>query len=457
MSTVAAVALDLEASEKPLEVGSSDELLNDVERGGLKVRFATGKRLIVGAFAFVAIGAIAASHLRRHNAVEVGRLDATTRMDAEGTWQLGGKNTRRHPTLKPQEDMHDGNKCDDSEEEYGGLCYAKCGVLTQGSHPFRKNAFSCCKTSACGANIFEMKVASIIPCHGYDVSLGHDGSTRCPHGEGACLNDEEMFMDECYEKCSDLTANKFPHRVAAATCCNADEAIECLNPFNDVTGAKYDVGGGAGDNDRMTPAHAHPPLLSVVEGKGQLKVSKQPAPTFGTQVRRPQEHLKPEEKLRDGNKCDDSEEEYGGLCYAKCSILTHGSYPFRGTAFSCCKASNCRANVFKMKVASIIPCHGYDVSLRGDGSTRCPHGEGACLDDEEMFMGECYEKCSILTNSKASHRVGAASCCSSEGFDCMNPFNDVTARRFDVGGGKGDHDVSTPALPHGPLVSLTEV
>merc|ERR1719192_609351 len=54
------------------------------------------------------------------------------------------------------------------------------------------------------------------------------------------------------------------------------------------------------------------------------------------------EALKGEELLgkndvHDGNACPATEEAFGGLCYQKCQDLSHGAYPIRTTAFSCCK------------------------------------------------------------------------------------------------------------------------
>jgi len=186
--------------------------------------------------------------------------------------------------------------------------------------------------------------------------------------------------------------------------------------------------------------------------KPKLTASAPPA-VQAEQIRR----IIPHEDMDDGNKCDDEEETYLGLCYTKCSVLTKGRYPYRNTAFSCCEEKKCGLNIFKMKSASFLPCNGYDVSNAngGDGEASCPHAPGVCLKDEEQFGGLCYEKCSIL---KPDHpnRVGPESCCKTNGVACLNPFNDVTLPSLGVGGGKGDHNEDTPHGVHGPLVALTE-
>jgi len=174
-------------------------------------------------------------------------------------------NKRRRP-LKPQEHMHDGDLCDDTEEMYGGLCYTKCSILTGIPEARRSTAFSCCPTSDCHGNVLKMKTASLIPCQGYDVSSS-DGGIACPHIRGECLTDEEQFMGECFEKCSKLTGGKFPKRIAAATCCIPDGELGCLNFHNDDTNAKLNTGGGAGDHDASTPRGSHFPLLYLTESK----------------------------------------------------------------------------------------------------------------------------------------------------------------------------------------------
>merc|ERR1712032_822066 len=157
--------------------------------------------------------------------------------------------------------------------------------------------------------------------------------------------------------------------------------------------------------------------------------------------------VKPMENLHDNNKCASNEEEYGGLCYAKCSDLTGNTHPVRGSAFSCCRKKPCFLN---QKVKSILPCHGYDISASGD----CPHKTGRCLLNEELLVGVCYEKCSILTKGEYPYRHAPATCCKdSDLMSCLNPMDDKTRMGFDVGGGKGDHDPSTPRGAHLPMDS----
>merc|ERR1712007_66785 len=124
----------------------------------------------------------------------------------------------------------------------------------------------------------------------------------------------------------------------------------------------------------------------------------------------------------------------------------------RVTAFSCCKERPC--GVANEKTDSIIPCQGYDVSGR-DG---CPHLPGACLVDEEYFLGLCYKQCALLSNGTYPHRATPFTCCKDDGLDCYNPFGKSakSSDEFGVAGGSEDHDLATPGRAHGPLVVLTE-
>lgn len=104
-----------------------------------------------------------------------------------------------------------------------------------------------------------------MPCQGYDIS-GHDG---CPHGPGACLEDEQLFLGICYAKCNLLTGGEYPYRVGPMTCCRKKNELDCLSPFSSNrvsdTSSSYDIAGGGGDRDRTTPGHVHAPLQFLTE------------------------------------------------------------------------------------------------------------------------------------------------------------------------------------------------
>merc|ERR1712242_666187 len=146
--------------------------------------------------------------------------------------------------LRPELDLHDGNKCEADEELFWRLCYKKCDLLTNGKFPIRSSAWSCCAKMPCTLP-FNQKT-SIHVCGGFGVS-GDSLGNGCPHTPGTCLRDEEMFLNTCYKRCSLLTYGVFPHRLGAATCCRVKSKLAFLGPGNCVTQHAYAVGGGKGD------------------------------------------------------------------------------------------------------------------------------------------------------------------------------------------------------------------
>lgn len=176
--------------------------------------------------------------------------------------------------------------------------------------------------------------------------------------------------------------------------------------------------------------------------------------------------LSPKENLHDSNPCADDEEFFEGLCYAKCSILTAGLKPVRCAAHICealasngqhkCELSQ-NAIESILSSPSLMPCHGYDIAGTREGMKRCPHAAGACLKDEELYLGTCFKKCSILTNEQFPHRKAFATCCKTPSlFQCLMPGQAKTDKAYAEGGGFGDHDPDTPAGAHAPMQSLTE-
>mmetsp|Transcript_75060 Transcript_75060/g.174064 ORF Transcript_75060/g.174064 Transcript_75060/m.174064 type:complete len:300 (+) Transcript_75060:67-966(+) len=164
----------------------------------------------------------------------------------------------------PVTSLHDGNVCADDEEEFEGLCYKQCRLLTSGAYPVRTSSWSC-YPGGNSSKIFNEKVGSKIPipCRDFDVA-GDSMGGGCPHSPGACLKDEEIFLDICYKKCSILTEGKFPHRVAAATCCK-QEGIACFGFWNSQTKQEFEVGSGAGDHNGATTGQMHAPLEALTE------------------------------------------------------------------------------------------------------------------------------------------------------------------------------------------------
>mmetsp|Transcript_15494 Transcript_15494/g.33587 ORF Transcript_15494/g.33587 Transcript_15494/m.33587 type:complete len:547 (+) Transcript_15494:99-1739(+) len=170
------------------------------------------------------------------------------------------------------------------------------------------------------------------------------------------------------------------------------------------------------------------------------------APIFTTS----RDPLLPIEQMHDDNLCLDGEELYGGLCYKQCALMTNNSYPIRTSSWTCCEKHPCGLSNQKGEVGSTIICNGFDVDRDGN----CPHSPGACLVNEEFYMGMCYKKCSILTNGQFPHRVAPATCCQESGAGCMDFRKDATNFDFAVGGG-GSLNPDW-AKPHYPDPNLTE-
>jgi len=135
--------------------------------------------------------------------------------------------------------------------------------------------------------------------------------------------------------------------------------------------------------------------------------------------------------LHDGNICMDSEEYHAGLCYKKCSLLTDNSNTIRTSPWTCCENKPCFVNQ-RLHIGLKIACVGYAVS----GEGKCPHLPGACLDNEETMLGVCYKKCSLLTNTNYPYRVGPATCCKKGGLSCLYFWKTYTSKEFNVGGGR---------------------
>lgn len=366
--------------------------------------------------------------------------------------------------LKPQEEMHDGNTCEDNEEIHRSLCYKRCSLLTNGKYPIRNGPFKCCQSRPCGLANQLISGAPVAPCQAFDVN-GHGG---CPHAPGACLTDEEYWLGVCYKKCSILTEDAYPHRSSHIACCKSANVRHCAPPSDNVKVSDlFGVGGGSGDGHLSTPARVHRPMPALTEEGHNVHVSTlADAPRTKEQLIDRMsdpgqfadiadlETLEPDENTHDGNKCEDNEEIHLGLCYKKCTLLTDDAYPIRTGPFKCCSSRPCGYANQVLSGSSAAPCKAFDVN----GHDGCPHAPGACLVDEELWLGLCYKKCEILTKGAYPHRSSHISCCKSEYIgQCLPTGDNVrTSNSFRIGGGGEDDSASTPARVHRPLLALTE-
>jgi len=433
---------DVESSESDLELSlRSEESSSSAAVAAPGRRFALPGRVLTacGLATAAAVVLVTSQRAAKAPSSAAGPSEVTTKVSLPEAVELS-----ENSPLKPLELLHDGNVCDSNEEFFGGLCYRKCEDLTGGRAPIRTTPWSCCESSPC-TFYNEHASGAPLPCRGYDVS----GSGSCPHKPGACLVNEELFFGECYKSCSLLTEGAYPHRVAPATCCKAT-GLACLNFKNDKTSQAFAVGGGAGDNDTSTPGVVHFPIKDLTEeGKASIQKTSGIFSMPKIDDKTPDGPLKPIENMTDGNVCGDEEELWDGLCYKKCSILTEGEAAIRTSPWTCCENHPCGIKNQRGKIGSTMLCKGYDVS----GSDGCPHKPGACLLDEELFLGVCYKKCEVLTEGVYPFRVGPASCCKSKNkLGCLNPMNDLTSSSLDVGGDAQDGEASA----HFPELKLTE-
>jgi len=238
----------------------------------------TRRSAVVGGACLAALGccalvALSRGSVSRHIAATPREAQESVATSPAVTAVTGGVTTTLDPEAKAlfdkylgyakmarKETMNDGNLCNDDEEQMKGLCYMKCSLLTNGTHPIRTSPMTCCEKHPC--SFFNQKVDAGL-CSGYDVS-GALLPGGCPHPPGTCLADEELKFNVCYKKCTILTDGMFPYRVAPLTCCKV-QGYACFNPLNLDTNQDYDVGGGGGDGDKATPAESHLPLTSLTE------------------------------------------------------------------------------------------------------------------------------------------------------------------------------------------------
>jgi len=148
-----------------------------------------------------------------------------------------------------------GLHCEKNEELFLGMCYKNCTLLTGGIYSIRFAPNGCCKNLPC-MTPSEVDMQGFAPGTGYMVSAAGDG--HYPHSPGQCSGNEESHLGMCYKKCSLLTSNAYPMRVAANTCCKQSP---CWNPFNLQTKGEYcegfGVGGGMSREDKC-PHKPHP-------------------------------------------------------------------------------------------------------------------------------------------------------------------------------------------------------
>merc|ERR1719188_999174 len=100
------------------------------------------------------------------------------------------------------------------------------------------------------------------------------------------------------------------------------------------------------------------------------------------------------DQLASAGICGWNEELFMGVCYARCSALTNGSYKKRIAPNGCCKEFSLKCMVgSEVDFAGVFPGSGYK---RGGSLGESPHPPGLCDGNEELHAGMCFMKCSVL-------------------------------------------------------------
>lgn len=303
-------------------------------------------------------------------------------------------------------------QCLRDEEEFAGLCYMKCSLLTGGRAPFRVAASACCVND----NQFFCSLLQSQQAISNSLSVGGGAAIHNnPHAPGVggiCALVEEAYQGLCYPKCAALTDGKSAHRVGAFACC-AGSRVECLNGKGTIS-TSPDFGGSvipeAKDTGRSYKA------INIMDAR-----------------------------------CDHDEDEFNGLCYTKCSELTYGKSTLRTGPGSCC---NCGKGFFSglccMIPWNVVTDPSFTVGMSSNGEPSDPHPPGMrvkCSSEEEEFEGICYEKCSTLTKGQLPYRLSSVACCKFPGqAACHNLQNEVVNINLDK-----SQDLSN-ALPHAPYM-----
>mmetsp|Transcript_53132 Transcript_53132/g.151401 ORF Transcript_53132/g.151401 Transcript_53132/m.151401 type:complete len:620 (+) Transcript_53132:89-1948(+) len=248
-----ALLLERQCDAGDMESGSEAELLHVMRNGassgsGFLHRMVRSRRWKVGsACALIVAGCGLLASLRTGPTPPLRRVrpGRSVGLDSQAVKAVGAKAAQ---TVKA-------NTCEPDEERLGVLCYKKCSLLTNGYYPIRTSAMTCCSSHPCG--FFNQK-HDIGFCSGFSVAGGNSGA--CPHSPGGCAENEEFYLGQCYKRCSLLTENLYPHRVAPATCCKKDSEFACFIPTsgNSLTRIAFDADG--------TGKKPHAPRKSVVLG-----------------------------------------------------------------------------------------------------------------------------------------------------------------------------------------------
>lgn len=138
--------------------------------------------------------------------------------------------------------------------------------------------------------------------------------------------------------------------------------------------------------------------------------------------------------------CGPTEELFESECFLSCDNITDGELPFRAEPCKCCKDSKCLLSPPPDDSLAAIDCKKINTAADGQGAHEpilpdCPY------EDEEIFEGLCYTKCSLLTMGRYAIRT-AMNTCSNHDYGGEWTLGFGPCSGFGIGG--------TKCLPHMP-------
>jgi len=163
----------------------------------------------------------------------------------------------------------------------------------------------------CIAVFLTVQAAAVNDTHDYasliaNVTPGSNGTVKhcaCPGNatltEEGCCQGEELFLGLCYKKCASFDGGNYPHRTAPNICCKSDDFLSCFNKNMTV----YDQVPGPWGYGQGIEGGAAQPYCSASDSCRCDVMT-----TSG---------------------CCPDEENWLGLCYKKCTLLTNGTHPHR--------------------------------------------------------------------------------------------------------------------------------
>lgn len=139
--------------------------------------------------------------------------------------------------------------------------------------------------------------------------------------------------------------------------------------------------------------------------------------------------------------CRKGEEIFGNLCYKTCGSLTDGSLPYRWDGCTCCSELPC-----PLFVAGKFNLNCTMLNKNSTGGDPIAPQLTVCENpDEELFMGLCYLKCSVLTYARLPIRTGMNTCSRNNNWAANWTMGFGPCSGFGIGSGLSKY--CWPAIP----------